>query len=528
MKIIHIIMMVLFLSIMTGCSTPLALEDLVEATVYFPESDENLIAVDTLTREDGLDDVFIHLVDQPVKAQSIKPDLIYLLDLDTLRGIMQFDLSFDLTNKEARAQNINGTYVIPFEWVDMYLEKLPILNHFSYLMPSTPRLVINDTTIDYAYNQDWKLHPTDNVTYDIKDQTTHHETYYTETDAIDISIEFNRRTPNQLLLAIDNGKEETTYTLDNMHNLPVPDQSGHYTYTLMAVWDDASLGYTGKINYIFGLDLHLEESLHLNKTTFEPGDSIGVLIEQPFGLDYRIETPVFKNTIGIFNYEDALVALVPIDSRTTPGTYSLSLYEASTNTLIETIQYQIVEKIFETQQLSVSASTASLRSDENAKKDAEKFKNAKTYSVGEKLWDGPFVQPVEGRISTEYSVIRYVNSGTESSRHTAIDIAAPQGTPIKAAHNGIVTFSSDLIISGNVVVLDHGLGLFTTYVHMHKIYVEDGQEVKKGDIIGEVGTTGYSTGPHLHFAVSKSGVNLNPWKFMAEDPLIFPTWNKTP
>ena len=528
MKKIYSFILIFFMFVITGCSPALTLDDLVQATVYFPESDENLIPVDTLTREDGLLDLYTHLVDAPVKAQSIKPDLIYLLDLDTLRGMMQYDLSFDLTHKEARAQNINGTYEIPFEWVDTYLNKLPIRHHFSYLMPSKPQLVINDAPVDYAYNQDWHIHPTDNVTYDIKDQTTHHETYYTKTEMIDISFAFDRRSPNQILLAIDNGREETTHTIDDLQNLPVPEKSGRYTYTLMAIWDDASLGYTGKINYTFGLDLHLEESLHLNKTTFEPGDSIGVLIEQPFGLDYRIETPIFKNTIGIFYHQDELVALVPIDSRTSPGRYSLSLYEDSTNRLIETLEYQITEKIFETQQLSVSASTASLRSDENAKKDAEKFKNAKAHSVGEKLWDGPFIQPVEGRISTEYSVIRYVNSGTESSRHTAIDIAAPQGTPIKAAHNGIVTFSSDLIISGNVVVLDHGLGLFTTYVHMHKIYVEDGQEVKKGDIIGEVGTTGYSTGPHLHFAVSKSGVNLNPWKFMAEDPLVFPTWNKTP
>jgi len=528
MKFFHMLIMILFLSIMTGCHAPLTLDDLAQATVYFPKSDEALVEVDTLTLENGLSDVFTHLLDKPVKSNTIKPDLIYHLNLDTARGAMTYDLFFNLKTKEARALNMNGTYVIPFEWVDHYLEKLPILNHFSHLMPSKPRLQVNDTTIDYAYNQDWHLHATENVTYDVKEQTKHHETYYTETDAIDISIEFNRSSPNQILLAIDNGKEETTQTLTDMRNLPIPDRSGRYTYTLMAIWDDATLGYTGKINYIFGLDLHLNESLHLNKTTFEPGDCIAVLIEQPFGLDYRIETPIFKNTIGIFHYENELVALVPIDSRTTPGNYSLNLYKDSTNTLIETIDYQIIEKIFETQQLTVNNTTASLRSDENAKKDAEKFKNAKAHSVGKNLWDGPFLQPVEGRISTEYSVIRFVNNGPESSRHNAIDIAAPQGTPIKAAHNGIVTFSSDLIISGNVVVLDHGLGLFTTYVHMHKIYVEDGQEVNKGDIIGEVGTTGYSTGPHLHFSVSKNGVNLNPWKFMEEDPLVFPTWKATP
>jgi len=162
---------------------------------------------------------------------------------------------------------------------------------------------------------------------------------------------------------------------------------------------------------------------------------MAMLITEPKSLDYRVETPTYGKTTGLFYLGQDLVGLVPLDSRTTPGDYELYIYEDSTDLLLDTLSYTVIEKEFERQDLTVSSSTAALKSDDNYAKDAAKFGDAKAYSVGEKLWQGTFLQPVEGRISTEYSTIRYVNGDYESSRHSGLDIAAPKGTDILAANH---------------------------------------------------------------------------------------------
>ena len=121
--------------------------------------------------------------------------------------------------------------------------------------------------------------------------------------------------------------------------------------------------------------------------------------------------------------------------------------------------------------------------------------------------------PVECELTTDFAEIRFVNNEQSSSRHSGLDLAAPLGTEVKAPNNGIVTFSMEGLLSpGNTVVIDHGMGLFTSYYHLDNLNVEQGKKVKKGEKIGTVGTTGFSTGPHLHYAVSIYNTYVNPYQ----------------
>lgn len=121
-----------------------------------------------------------------------------------------------------------------------------------------------------------------------------------------------------------------------------------------------------------------------------------------------------------------------------------------------------------------------------------------------------FIQPVSGTISSRFGA----RSSIRSSVHTGLDIACPLGTPIQAAASGIVTFGAMKGAYGNLIVISHSDSVETYYAHCNSIAVSPGQSVNQGDIIGYVGTTGNSTGPHLHLEVRINGVAQNPQNYL--------------
>lgn len=117
------------------------------------------------------------------------------------------------------------------------------------------------------------------------------------------------------------------------------------------------------------------------------------------------------------------------------------------------------------------------------------------------------VKPVSGVITSRFGNFESIRS----SAHKGIDIGAPNGTPIKAAADGIVTFAGSTSGGyGNLVVIDHGNDVETYYGHASAVYVSNGQSVSAGDVIAAVGSTGFSTGNHLHFEIRKNGNQVNP------------------
>lgn len=121
-----------------------------------------------------------------------------------------------------------------------------------------------------------------------------------------------------------------------------------------------------------------------------------------------------------------------------------------------------------------------------------------------------FVWPVEGRISGVYGSQRVLN-GKPRRPHFGVDIAAPAGTPVRAMADGTVALvHPGMFLTGKTVMLDHGLGLTSVYIHMSEITVRQGDRVKKGQKIGAVGMTGRATGPHLHWGVAWHGTQLDP------------------
>lgn len=136
---------------------------------------------------------------------------------------------------------------------------------------------------------------------------------------------------------------------------------------------------------------------------------------------------------------------------------------------------------------------------------AEAFK---TLSPGRE-WKGSFAPPVNAEISDVFGVERVFN-GSVQSTHQGLDFRVPSGTSVAAVNSGRIILARPLFFEGNCVVIDHGQGLLTLYLHLSKFLVNEGDDVKKGQAIGLSGGTGRATGPHLHLAVRWQGVYLDP------------------
>lgn len=211
---------------------------------------------------------------------------------------------------------------------------------------------------------------------------------------------------------------------------------------------------------------------------------------------------------------DRLVGLIGVPAWTDPGEHTLNLSWpggawAATLTVAPTP--------FPEDHLEVAAEQESTLYDPRVAHDIRRLREARAQSHPAPLWQGPFLMPAEGRLTTDFGEVRFVN-GVPNGWHSGIDIAAPTGTPIAAAAAGKVALADSLTLTGNSVIIDHGLNLFSVYYHLDELHVGTGDAVEPGQLIGAMGSTGFSTGPHLHFTVSVGTTPVSPWLFLDHGP----------
>jgi murein DD-endopeptidase MepM/ murein hydrolase activator NlpD len=131
-----------------------------------------------------------------------------------------------------------------------------------------------------------------------------------------------------------------------------------------------------------------------------------------------------------------------------------------------------------------------------------------------------FEQPADGRISGTFGLRRFFN-GEERQPHQGVDFAAATGTPVRAPADGKVALTGNFFFNGESIFLDHGQGVISMMNHLSRIDVREGQEIKRGEIIGAVGATGRATGPHLHWTLSLNNARVDPLLFLP--PISEPT-----
>lgn len=141
-------------------------------------------------------------------------------------------------------------------------------------------------------------------------------------------------------------------------------------------------------------------------------------------------------------------------------------------------------------------------------------RHAYARSAPHPLWSGDFIKPVRVASTPSFGESRLLNE-EKTSLHTGTDFPAPEATPVALSNSGTVVLTRSLFYEGNCVIVDHGLGLFTVYMHLSRIDVHEGDQLDKGARIGLSGASGRVTGPHLHFAVRWNGAWLDPVQLLA-------------
>jgi murein DD-endopeptidase MepM/ murein hydrolase activator NlpD len=159
----------------------------------------------------------------------------------------------------------------------------------------------------------------------------------------------------------------------------------------------------------------------------------------------------------------------------------------------------------------VKPSAKNLQRIKNEKKEIRRIYAS---SNNTRLWYGSFNKPLASTITSAFGTQRLIN-GQLQSYHRGTDFRAKAGTPVYASNSGIVRLAKNLFYSGNIVIVDHGKGVFTNYAHLSKIQVIAGQHVARGHQIGLSGATGRVSGPHLHWGVKTNGAYVDPLQFLA-------------
>jgi murein DD-endopeptidase MepM/ murein hydrolase activator NlpD len=205
-------------------------------------------------------------------------------------------------------------------------------------------------------------------------------------------------------------------------------------------------------------------------------------------------------------------AIAGVDLGTKPGKYPLELKASTKDKGALTYNEEVVvhEKDYPLSTVTLPPAYVQPPPEVQARVDEEQALKKKLFGelLPEALWSGRFRSPVATGVSGGFGAVRVVN-GVKGSPHQGTDFHAKVGTTVRASNAGKVFLARSLYFEGNCVMIDHGQGLATIYMHLSKIKVKEGQTVAKGQIIALSGNSGRSTGPHLHFAVRWQGSYLD-------------------
>ena len=285
----------------------------------------------------------------------------------------------------------------------------------------------------------------------------------------------------------------------------VLDKTENVTVSVVAKWyEDSSRNFCGEMNYVFNTVLSAPASFHLGMDSVESGKFVAITatnVLKPSAVEVSSDLPTFTAPVFYCAEDSMAVGLMPIDLDTPSGEYTISLkYGGTTEDLalyVENMGVRASGLIVSEAVLTATRSTAAVN----------EFKELADGLMAEgsetRYFSGSFLEGVSASIARGFGRDVYVNEATEPTyRNNGVDYSAVEGVDVVAANDGKVVYAGMTDYSGYLVVIEHGYGLKTWYYNMSETSCSAGDEVKRGDVIGATGSTGFCSGSGVHIAMS--------------------------
>ncbi len=244
------------------------------------------------------------------------------------------------------------------------------------------------------------------------------------------------------------------------------------------------------------------------------------------GYPLQVTALLEDEMLDVFWTGDGYLALYTFDFDAQPGDYVLSVQVSEPSTGASgTYRFTLHLLAFEypLEQVALPYSLIPLLDPQLNAQEVERLSAIYAVHTNPATWDWPFALPVPGGVVTSrFGGSRIYNGGMFSAHHTGVDFRRAIGEPIQATAGGRVAVAGFFEVRGNVVIIDHGHGVFSQYAHLSEFYVQPGQSVERGQLIGAAGATGRTNGPHLHFEIIVNGIPVDPIRWLGLTPGFVP------
>ncbi|OJV64789.1 MAG: hypothetical protein BGO41_14440 [Clostridiales bacterium 38-18] len=393
-------------------------------------------------------------------------------------------------------------------------------------LPPEMTITLNQSELSFEQNEiNWKYKKLNDDWYNyhidaksVSVESTEIPTVTSNDDILGVNLP---KLPNEAQLRIlDTTDNSLAFEgVVNVRQLPFPDYDGTFKYELKLDWENASQGFSGDTAVSFNVSIDLPDVFTVSKEIVKQGDLLVVTAYHVNDIDKIIVDQNLMEKFTWFKTGHIYRGYFPTNYNTKLMKYKVSFTNTESEE-VTSVEIEVVGRDFVVQNLTVDPNVqTSTQSDAGYKEYREIFNPSRDVSAPERYYSEPFILPTLGRLNAEFGETRSINGVPTQYRHGGIDIGAARGSDVLATNTGKVVLAQLLILTGNTVIIDHGEGLFSIYEHLDSLSTTQGEIVERGQVIGQVGSTGFSTGPHLHFSMSYYRTELEPGYFLYGEPI---------
>lgn len=399
-----------------------------------------------------------------------------------------------------------------------------------------PEVMLNETPVSfYLASKEWSIQKNSGQWYTPPkesdnagagdDETKPAAAMTSHEDKLAVKIDKEPDRASLKIIEAESGQLVSEEQVD-LPNLPLPGRNGSFTYELTMEWTGEVNPFKGKYVLEIPVTAELPEKFVFSGQRLTQGQLLEVAVYYADDPEDILFDQSIYDKFRWYQEGGFLRGYLPTNYNVKPGVYQINYGVKSKGTKF-TQEIEIAAYNYHIQYLTVDPQTEQETRNDAAYAEYNKYyMPVRNQSEPDRYYTESFILPIRGRLTTEFGETRYVNEFPTSYRHLGLDIAAPEGTEVKAANRGKVVLARSLMLTGNTVMIDHGEGLFSVYHHMRNLSVKAGEIAERGQKIGEVGTTGFSTGPHLHFMISYYLMNLEPGYFLVGQPITYDNYQE--